>query len=139
MSQVMCLFDLKMGRMEISNAIQLSSSHFSATPYTCDPRASCSPSTIFHMRYRVYREGKPCIIVCSLISWIVDRRFWWCRLRYGASQDIRHESVQSCLCLNSFRIRWIAILLAHGAHQSELFGAAFLHVMQLTDVACIST
>ena len=32
-----------------------------------------------------------------------------------------------------------SILLAHVSHQSELFGAAFLHVMQLTRVACIST
>ena len=37
----MCLFDLKMGRMEISNAIQLSYSYISVTPYTCNPRTSC--------------------------------------------------------------------------------------------------
>jgi len=39
MVMVMMVFDLKMGRMEISNAIQLSSSHLSATPYACDPEA----------------------------------------------------------------------------------------------------
>ena len=32
-----------------------------------------------------------------------------------------------------------SILLAHVSHRSELFEAAFLRVMQLTDVACIST
>ena len=47
-------------------------STFLFTPFnhaaTCDPRASCSPSTIFHMQYRVYPEGKPCIVECSFIG-----------------------------------------------------------------------
>ena len=197
----MCLFDLKMGRMEISNAIQLSYSHLSVTPYMCDPRASCSPSIIFHMRYRVYPEGKPCLVVCSLISLIGVRRFWWCRLRYDASwwrwsansrvrdtYNVQRElviftnvgsyvatlistslvtesecvvrcaerTVVSAVEFVSERVtRRVAhtvvsavefvsdsldsILLAHVSHRSELSGVAFLHVMQLTGDACLST
>ena len=32
-----------------------------------------------------------------------------------------------------------SILLAHVSHRSELSGVAFLHVMQHTDDACLST
>ena len=62
--------------------------------------------------------------------------FWWCRLRYGAAMT-RCQLQRACH--SSFRIRWIAILLAHVSHWSELYRAAFLHVMQSTGDACIST
>ena len=97
MSPATCPFHVQMEGIEISDAIlfEFSSSciiscneplsfklgkngnlkrhsTFLFTPFnhaaTCDPRAECSPSTIFHMQYRVYPEGKPCIVECSFID-----------------------------------------------------------------------
>ena len=55
--------------------------------------------------------------------------FWWCRLCYGAAMT-RCQLQRACH--SSFQIRWIAILLAHVSHRSELSGVA-------SGDACIST
>ena len=74
-------------------------STFLFTPFnhaaTCDPRAECSPSTIFHMQYWVYPEGKPCIVECSFIGGSV------LGVSVGAACVMTHQSDDGVLTIVS--------------------------------------